>query len=204
MNKQYYIKEGYIHRTEFVTCEQMEHTDQFQKEVYEKARQICVQNSYKTVLDIGCGSAFKLANYFRDKNIIGLELEPNLSFIRKKYPLYDFRESDFNNPPEDEIDLVICSDVVEHLLEPDELMHFMTKINFKTLVLSTPERSAIQRLQRVFGWQVQENGPPYNKMHVREWSFEELNRYVSDFFNVEHQYMCPIQKECQVVIATKK
>ncbi len=83
-------------------------------------------------------------------------------------------------------------------------MHFMMKINFKKLVLSTPERSVIQELQRSFCWDVKEDGPPYNKMHVREWSFQELNNYVSDFFNIEHQYMCPMQKECQVVIATKK
>jgi len=204
MPKNYCIYDGYVSRTEFVTCEQIGHTDQFQDEVYAAARKLCVEQGYKTILDIGCGSAFKLVKYFRDKKFVGLELDPNLSHIRDKYPLYDFRESDFSSPPTESYDLVICSDVIEHLLEPDELVEFIGKIDFKHLVLSTPEREAIQRLQRSFGWDVKTHGPPHNLMHVREWSFDELREYLSRSFEIESQFMTPKQIECQVVIATPK
>lgn len=200
--KDYCIYEGYTHRTEFVTCEQMTHTDQFQDEVYQAARKLCVENKYKTVLDIGCGSAYKLIKYFRDKKFVGLDLEPNLSFIKDKYPLYDFRESDFNSPPEESFDLVICSDVVEHILDPDELLTFIKNINFKHLVISTPDRDVIQTLQKGFGWDVRVDGPPHNTMHVREWSFKEFGNYISQYFSVEKHFMTPVQKECQVVIAS--
>ena len=99
MPKNYCIYDGYVSRTEFVTCEQIGHTDQFQDEVYEAARKLCIEKGYKTILDIGCGSAFKLIKYFRDKKFVGLDLEPNLSHIKDKYPLYDFRMSDFQKPP---------------------------------------------------------------------------------------------------------
>ena len=202
--KDYCIYEGYNHRTEFVTCEQMTHTDQFQDEVYESARKICKDNNYKTVLDIGCGSAYKLIKYFRDKKFVGLDLEPNLSFIKDRYPLYDFRESDFNNPPSEDFDLIICSDVVEHVLDPDELLNFINSITFKHLVISTPDRDVIQSMQRSFGWDVNTNGPPHNLMHVREWSFPEFNDYVSRHFKIERHFMTPKQKECQIVVATQK
>ena len=182
----------------------MSHTDQFQDEVYQAARKLCVENKYKTVLDIGCGSAYKLIKYFRDKKFVGLDLEPNLSFIKDKYPLYDFRKSDFNSPPEEPFDLIICSDVVEHVLDPDELLAFIGNINFKHLVISTPDRDVIQALQKSFGWDVKVNGPPHNTMHVREWSFREFGNYISQHFNIEKHFMTPMQKECQVIIATPK
>ena len=204
MTKKYCIFDEYVSRDEFVTCEQIGHTDQFQDEVYAAARKLCVDNNYKTILDIGCGSAFKLIKYFRDKRFVGLDLEPNLGHIRDKYPLYDFRESDFNKPPKEKFDLIICSDVIEHLLDPDDLLKFISQIDYKHLVLSTPERNTIQELQRSFGWDVKTNGPPHNLMHVREWSFEELNEYLTSWFNIENQFMTPNQVECQVVIATPK
>ena len=204
MTKNYCIYDEYVSRTEFVTCEQIGHTDQFQDEVYEAARKLCIEKGYKTVLDIGCGSAFKLIKYFRDKKFVGLDLEPNLSHIKDKYPLYDFRLSDFDNPPKESFDLIICSDVIEHLLEPDDLLAFINNIDFKHLVLSTPDRDAIQRLQRSFGWDVKTDGPPHNVMHVREWTLAELREYLSQWFNIESQFMTPKQVECQVVIAAPK
>jgi len=41
-------------------------------------------------------------------------------------------------------------------------------------------------------------------MHIREWSFGELKNYLSEWFNIEYQFMTPSQVECQVVIATPK
>tara|TARA_R110002110_G_scaffold120390_2_gene295555 strand:+ start:589 stop:1209 length:621 start_codon:yes stop_codon:yes gene_type:complete len=204
VSKNYCIYDGYVSRTEYNTCEQTTHTDEFQNEVYQSARVLCVENNYKTVLDIGCGSAYKLIKFFRDKKFVGLDLEPNLSFIKDKYPLYDFRESDFNNPPKEQFDLIICSDVVEHVLDPDELISFINQIDFKHLILSTPDRDIVQALQKSWGRDVKQHGPPYNIMHVREWSFEEFNRYISMSFEVEEHFMTPMQKECQVIIARPK
>ena len=40
-----------------------------------------------TVIDIGCGSGWKLVNYLsREFQTIGIETEPAISFLRDKYP----------------------------------------------------------------------------------------------------------------------
>lgn len=200
----YFIDTNYIARSEYVVCEQMHHTDQFQDEVYFAAKSISEKLNYNSILDIGCGSAFKLIKYFGDKKITGLELEPNLTFIKSQYPDKDFRLSDFNAEFNESFDLIICSDVVEHLLDPDELLNFISKIDFKHLVISTPERSIIQKLQKSFGWVVEENGPPHNKMHVREWSAQEFRNYISEYFNIDFHFLTQNQAECQVIVASKR
>ena len=93
---------------------------------------------------------------------------------------------------------------MEHVLDPDELLSFINKINFKHLVVSTPDREVIQALQKSFGWDVKVNGPPHNLMHIREWSFQEFNDYISQYFKIERHFMTPMQKECQVVVAIPK
>ena len=99
---------------------------------------------------------------------------------------------------------MICSDVVEHLIEPDDLIEFIKKINFDCLVLSTPDRDIIQQLQMSFGWNVELNGPPHNKHHVREWTSNEFGVYIGQHFNIVEHYCAPVQKECQIVVAKKK
>jgi len=204
MNKNYCIKEGYVPRSEYVQNIQIESDDKFQDEVYKKAREILDKHKYRKVLDIGCGSSFKLIKYFRDKPFVGLDLEPNLSWLKETYPYFDYRLSDYDSPLEDEFDLVICSDVIEHVLDPDQMINFINSIDFKHLVISTPERNIIQQVQRQMDWDVEENGPPANVCHVREWTKDEFAEYISQTFNIEEHFITPIQVECQVVIAIKK
>lgn len=200
----YHIKEGYINRYEEIACPQMGKTDKFQDEVYAFAKGLFVANGYSTVVDIGCGSAYKLIKYFGDEKFTGLEIEPNLSHLREIYPHGDFRQSDFSNPPADSFDMIICSDVIEHLLYPDDLMMFINSMSCKHLVMSTPDRDVIQDVQRKLGWEVAENGPPHNLMHIREWNSNEFISYMSELVTVEAHLLAPIQRECQILIATPK
>ena len=70
-------------------------------------------------------------------------------------------------------DVGICSDVIEHIREPNGLLSFLKKLKCKLFVISTPKREHMVR-----------NGPPNNIHHVREWTFHEFQIYLeSQGFN---------------------
>lgn len=207
INKKYFIKEPYIHRTEWYHCDQRisNVTDGYQHIPYLTAQKLCVDNNFKNVLDIGTGNGWKLVEYFPEFDTTGLEIEPTLNWLKNKYPNHKWAESNFKNKlSEENFDVVLCCDVIEHLMDPDELIEFIESLNFKYLVISTPERKAIQLYQRGYCW----DGPPDNKAHIREWAFEEFSQYMSDTFEIKEQFMCKNKSEtaplCQVVVATKK
>ncbi len=68
---------------------------------------------------------------------------------------------------EKELSKIVCSDVIEHVANPDELLASLKSIKgTKYYIISTPDRGLIPQKQY---------GPPLNKTHMREWNFKEFN-----------------------------
>ena len=160
------------------------------------------QYNLTDIADIGCGSGYKLIKYFDSYNTIGYEIEPTLTFLKKKYPHKSWQESRLGSCPENQTaDLIICADVIEHLLNPDELLNFINRFSFKFLVISTPDRDKLPEIQQSCQSQ---NGPPVNLAHVREWSFSEFRTYVNQYFDVIEHFHTQQEWWGQVIIAVKK
>ena len=176
--------------------------DAYQNEVYEYALSYAKQNGFCTVCDVGCGSAFKLMKYFKDFITIGIETEPCLSYLMEKYPTrlwYPSGEAEKNLPEKiHSADLVICCDVVEHIVNPDLLMNYLAAMNANAFILSTPDRAVLES----WGWPP--NGPPRNECHVREWNESEFVAYVSQFFTVTEVSHGASQTECMWLLCVKR
>jgi SAM-dependent methyltransferase len=172
-------------------------TDEYQDEVYAYAHQLAIGNMYESVIDIGCGSGFKLMKYFEKFQTIGVETEPCFSFLKQQYPTKKWLLS--ANAEKDitlknlQADIVICCDVIEHFERPEKLLSFLKTINFKKLIISTPDRAVLIQQKKATP-----NGPAWNPCHAREWSFEELSDYISVHFKITKAFHCQIQKECMV------
>lgn len=186
------------------------YTDEGQKEVYEYAKKIATEKKYKTIVDVGCGSGFKLIKYFSDFKTIGYEVEPAISFLRENYPDREWRDSgeaekSFNYDGQEKCDLVICSDVVEHIENPDSLLEYLKSFNAKAIIISTPCREVLCKSEKYRGtYGGTYNGPPINRCHVREWTSSEFINYLSQHFNVKESKLGEQQIECQFHLITNK
>ena len=193
--KSWHIFEGYRHRCEVglggevlsveegegISLEQYIDSDKsskrYQKAVYRYAAKIHEEGR---VLDIGCGTGYKTMKFFRKAETLGLEIEPTLSHLREKYPKRSWEESDFGRIPQGGFSIVVCADVIEHIMDPDDLLGFIRKIDFTTCVISTPDRDTLDN----------ELGPPRNRSHLREWSFSEFGAYIAEHFRVMEHFHC--------------
>lgn len=192
----YCLPEHYQIRTNPEPFDDTPFTDEWQDAVYVLAAEIAQREGYKTVLDFGCGSGFKLLKHFGNYRTRGVDVnKATLEWLQKTYPLnmWDTPEhaSHLHAP-----DLLICADVIEHVVDPNTLMKQLVSLRPKCLVLSTPLRRN------------GDLGPPANPHHAMEWSGEEFLSFVKQFVDVSNYKIVPAnprtQDLTQVVIATAR
>ncbi|MDH3609258.1 MAG: class I SAM-dependent methyltransferase, partial [Gammaproteobacteria bacterium] len=97
------------------------------------------------------------------------------SVINRDFPQWSFLPINLEHIESTQyglFDCVVCSDVIEHLINPDSLLkliHSITKPS-STIIISTPERDILR-------------GPNClkspHKEHVREWNAAEFSNYIS-------------------------
>ena len=192
----YSITPGYIHREKYNYFNDTVNTDNWQKEVYISAKNLCESHGLRKVVDVGCGSAFKLIQYMGAYECIGVDVEDTVKWLNEKYPERQWITFDAARNTTINADLVICSDVIEHVLDPDELLNFIKELNPEWIVISTPDRNLVP-LQYRFG-------PPQNPTHIREWTFKEFNNYLSGFFDIIEHKISNKEQGTQMAICKRK
>jgi 2-polyprenyl-3-methyl-5-hydroxy-6-metoxy-1,4-benzoquinol methylase len=160
----------------------------FQPDVYRLAELVTRQryDEYEiTVVDVGCGQADKL-EALKDRQrgwaYVGIDYGANIAACRQRYQWATWIEADLEEP----LDLtvhwettVICSDVLEHLVNPNTLLASLRKSEAGKFVFSTPERDVQHGYDHT--------GPSPNLCHVREWNAAEFHQLLTDAgFNVEY------------------
>lgn len=137
----------------------------FQLHVYRHARKAIVENTMKSVLDIGCGNPQKLRAFiypFID-DITGVDLPEIIDQIKMEFGTWI--ECDLNKDDLDldrDFDVIIAADVIEHLESPKNLFRMLKRhANSETMIIiSTPEKVTTEG---------------NNPSHHREYEKDELN-----------------------------
>lgn len=194
----YGISNRYIHRIRYRQFDATHSNDDWQLEVYQKAREIMLEQNFSKVFDIGCGSGYKLIKYLGTYDTIGSEVNPAFQFLNEKYPNRKWIFSNFDINNNIETDLIICADVIEHLSNPDVLLNYIKSIKFKLLIISTPARDLLHYQTSDLFY-----GPPCNSTHMREWTFNEFEGYISNHFEVINHIISNQIQATQMIICKK-
>ena len=191
-----FIQDGYQSRAEPQYFDDTITPDGWQEEVYRFAREIFDSGSLNSVLDIGCGSGRKLMKYFPDRQTIGLDVEKTCAALRRRYPGRQWQVADFRATAVPAADLVIASDVIEHVADPDEMLEYILRIDPQYLIVSTPDRNLLR-----YGTH---KGPPSNPTHLREWTMAEFHAYLSERWEILEHFISCAPQCTQCVLAKPK
>jgi SAM-dependent methyltransferase len=151
-----------------------------QPDVYALAARLGGLYGATHVIDIGCGAAEKLLALGGRFKLIGLDIGLNLERTRARHPEHTWLEFDAERDPPPALpprllarSVLVCADVIEHLVDPTGLLLALRALleHAPVALLSTPERVLVRGAD--------DQGPPANTAHVREWALDELTALTS-------------------------
>lgn len=174
----YYLPDGYIKRKDNLAYIDEPGNFNYQPYVYSFSEHIASRAGLEWIIDIGCGSAGKLISLSEKFSIVGIDSPEGIGFAREAIPnsrlIVHNLETGLPKLSANILSraLIICSDVLEHLRNPEVLMGSLAELSRKApyVVISTPDRD------RARGWL--DNGPPQNPAHVMEWNGTEFVRFM--------------------------
>jgi len=185
----YFIKPGYrCNERPAPYPDTEEDSATYQVDVYRYAADVAAARHARNLIDVGCGYGLKLARFLAPLgvDIVGIDSAHAIEFCRREHRFGSWYVDDLEAPKlrlERRFDLVISSDVIEHLIDPDNLLRYIRGVSHAStvIVLSTPERDLRRGSESM--------GPPQNPAHVREWNQAELAGYLGDrgFRVLEHR-----------------
>lgn len=203
----YFIKEGYKINSVNITNDQVSNTSywnrdrimaaaSYQLPVYDYVLNYLNNNRVESIIDIGCGVGRKLEYIHKRKpevKITGIDQKGAIDYCNANYKFGTWFADDFDNPclAKDLVaDLVICSDVIEHVNDPDRLLAYVrSKMSPDGVaVISTPERDILRGADCFIS---------PNLHHVREWNSAEFLSYLehNGFQIMEHLLQLPVRLE---------
>lgn len=157
---------------------------EWQPDVYPYAAQRAREVESTTIVDVGCGAGRKLIPLADEFHIIGIDRPEIIDQIDApgEWLAIDLETTETLPVPAGSV--VVCSDVIEHLIHPEHLVRLLNASldTAALVVISTPDRIRTRGARHV--------GPSPNRGHVQEWSLRELVAFLTsedlNVVNAEH------------------
>jgi SAM-dependent methyltransferase len=140
----------------------------------------------KAALEVGCGEgviADKLRRRFED--VVALDLpDAGLRAWWQRYPGPHYLHADAHHLPfeDDQFDLVVAVEVLEHLHDPVKGLHEMARISRRHVVFSVPREPIFRGCNLIAGRYVSDLGNTPG--HLNHWSKRGFAKFVSTVADV--------------------
>ena len=142
-----------------------------------------------SVLDAGCGEGFTLSRFEEKrigKNLEGVDFLATAIKIGKKFhPKLKLKEGNIYKLPykDNQFDLVICTEVLEHLEEPEKALRELKRVTKKYVVLSVPNEPLFMIGNFIRGKNIKRWGNDIE--HINHWSSSAFEKFVAKELTVK-------------------
>lgn len=137
-----------------------------------------------SILDAGCGEGFTLDRLLKaniGSNLTGVDhSRAAVNLGKELFPGFDLKVGDIYNLQfdDDSKDLVICTEVLEHLEYPRKALGELVRVSRKYLVLSVPHEPFFSLKNLLIGRNIMRLGS--SKGHVNWWTIRAFHRFVNE------------------------
>ena len=136
----------------------------------------------ESILDVGCGEGFTLHRLKEKgigKKLEGLEyLQTAIDLGKEMYPDIKITQGSIYKLPykDNSFDLVLCTEVLEHLEEPEKALQELVRVSKKYLAISVPNEPFFMFAQMVRGKNWSRLGNDIE--HINHWTMFGFPKFV--------------------------
>lgn len=173
----------------------MKATDNFKKHTHKNPIQRLLLNNFfrnlvnltakkriDSILDVGCGEGFTLSRFKNNgigKKLEGIEyLQDAIDLGKKTYPDIKITKGSIYELPykDNSFDLVLCTEVLEHLEDPARGLRELARVSKKYLVISVPNEPFFMFAQFVRGKNWSRFGNDIE--HINHWTMFGFPKFI--------------------------
>lgn len=138
----------------------------------------------RSILDAGCGEGF-VSSRLRDKRVTGVDISRGaLSVAQKNGPGVSLACGDIYRMPfrSNSFDLVMATEVLEHLKEPEKAMIEVGRLSKRYCLFSVPNEPYFRAMDLLRGKNISRLGN--DQEHINNWTKRDFLGFVSKNFNI--------------------
>lgn len=142
----------------------------------------------RRVLDVGCGEGFTLDRLHKAKlgdKLVGIDfLKTAIEIGKKERPHLDLKEGSIFDIKfkDNSFDLVVCSEVLEHIEDPEKGLSELARVSSKYVLLSVPNEPWFMGANLIRGKNLSRLGNDIE--HINHWSTTAFKKFVSKHLKI--------------------